>query len=175
MAVIKCPKCEKKIPNNSKRCPHCGKLVKNEVMITSIVVLIIISSLFILLIVQSNSMTKEEKSIYDSIVKNRNDFKDPSSVKLISAKYCSENSSTITINAKNSYGGYGQEIYDVYKKNFLEEVDINDYEKDEMQKYLLRAKIYEESIKHFNEDCDSDDVFYLSDKSIAKINKKLGH
>lgn len=183
MALIKCKECGKKISNTSKKCPNCGYKIKkgSSNIVLSFIVGIIIIILLIVLIISKGSLSKEEKAIFDSIVENKNDFKDPSSVKLLSATYCSEKSLILTINAKNSYGGYVQDTYYVYNGNLLEEMDFDDIletyqdDKEELRRQYYIYQAYEKSVEQIEKDCDSDKIVNLSENAIKKINKKLGH
>lgn len=183
MPLIKCPKCQKKLSDKNKKCPHCGYyLKKNTKLLVGIVVGILLIIVVLIIIINfSNSMTHEEKIIYDIIAENRVDFKDPSSVKVIKATYCSDKSSIITVNAKNSYGGYEQETFYVYNGNLLEEMDFDEIletyrdDKDELRRQYYIYQAYKTSVENVEQECDSDGIVNLSDNSISKINKKLSY
>ncbi len=123
---------------------------------------VIVGTLFVTIIgvfLFNSLLNTNEKLIYDIITENEDIFNNPSTIKLESAKICSEDYSIITISASNSYGADVSDLFYVSKRK------INSDE-------IISKKVAEECLN--NEINNYDSVIILSDNSVKKINSKLG-
>lgn len=134
---------------------------KKEIILIAIYSMIIIISLvfsYLLINNNKNKLNYEEKNIYESILLEKNNFKNPESIKILSVKYCNEDYSIIWLTADNSYGA---STTDIYFKN-----------KNVITNFSYVAKVVsDECFKIELENYDS--VKKLSKESIAKINNRL--
>ena len=132
------------------------KLLKNNfyflvVILIGIVTLITVNQV-------NNKLSEPEQKLLDIIEKKKNDFKNPESLKVLSAKICNDDYSIIKITANNSFGAETTDIYYVNK---------NVMTTDETVAKAVAEQCYNEELKTY------DNVIVLSDKSISKINKQL--
>lgn len=132
------------------------KLLKNNfyfliVILIGIVTLITVNQV-------NNKLSEPEQKLLDIIEKKKNDFKNPESLKVLSAKICNDDYSIIKITANNSFGAETTDIYYVNK---------NVMTTDETVAKAVAEQCYNEELKNY------DNVIVLSDKSISKINKQL--
>ena len=107
----------------------------------------------------NNKLNNDEQKLYDIIEKNKNSFKNPESLKVLSAKLCNDDYSIIEITAHNSFGAETTAIYYVNK---------NVMTADETIAKAVAEKCYEEELNNY------DSVIILSEDSIAKINNRIG-
>lgn len=122
-----------------------------------IVITILIVVCFTVNIV-NNSLNTSEQKLLDIVEKKKNDFKNPESLKVLSAKICNDDYSIIEITANNSFGAETTDIYYVNK---------NVMTTDETVAKAVAEQCYNEELENY------DNVIVLSDKSISKINKQL--
>jgi hypothetical protein len=134
-----------------------------------IIIGIICIGILVIILMAFNCLNKEEKAIYENIYAEQTNFKDPSSVKVISGKIC-DNLAIVKIGANNSYGAMTTNSYLIIldqeeKVLFDLDTDSNSSE-DEL-------KISYEAYKLYLACETTNDEKQLSENSIKKINKKL--
>ena len=122
-------------------------------VIIIVLILTIISVCFI-----SKKLSKSEQKLYEIIENNKTTFKDPRSLKVISAKICSSDYSIIKITANNSYGAATTETYYLNKNTLMT---------DKYVAKIVAKKCFNEQLNNY------DKVIVLSKKSIDKVNKLL--
>lgn len=132
------------------------KIIENKyyILVVLIVLILTITTSFIV----KNSLSNSEKIVYEIVDKNKNEFKNPKSLKVVSAKVCSDDYSIIRITANNSFGA---EVTTSYYSNKGTLVTNNEVAK----------AVVEECFK--KETSDYNSVQVLSKESLKKINKKL--
>lgn len=145
------------------------KIKKNRnilIIIGAICVIVLIS---IVISISGSNLSNEEKAIYENIYAEQTNFKDPSSVKVISGKVCN-NLAKVTIGAKNSYGAMTTSEYLIIldqKEKVLFGLDYDSNSSDE------ELELSYEAATLYIRSCDYDKEYELSETSIKKINKKL--
>lgn len=122
-----------------------------------IVVMILIFVCFTVDIV-NNSLNTSEQKLLDIIEENKNTFKNPESLKVVSAKICNDDYSIIEITANNSFGAETTDIYYVNKETMTT---------NELVAKAVAEQCYKEELENY------DNVIVLSDKSISKVNKQV--
>lgn len=132
------------------------KIMENKYYILVVFIVLILTITTSLIV--NNSLNGSEKVIYDIVDKNKNEFKNPKSLKVVSAKVCSNDYSIIRITANNSFGA---EVTTTYYSNKGTLVTNNEVAK----------AVVEECFKKETNDYNSIQV--LSKESLKKINKKL--
>lgn len=145
------------------------KIKNNKKILITISAVCVIVLIIIVITISSSSLSKEEKAIYENIYAEQTNFKDPSSVKVISGKVCN-NLAKVTIGAKNSYGAMTTSKYLIIldqKEKVLFGLDYDSGSSDE------ELELSYEAAKLYITSCDYDKEYELSETSIKKINKKL--
>ena len=132
------------------------KLLKNNFYFLIVILIGIVT--FITVNQINNKLSEPEQKLLDIIEENKNTFKNPESLKVVSAKICNEDYSIIEITANNSFGAETTDIYYVNK---------NVMTTDETVAKAVAEQCYNEELENY------DNVIVLSDKSISKINKQL--
>lgn len=132
------------------------KIMENKYYILIVFIVLILTITTSLIV--NNSLNGSEKIIYNIVDKNKNEFKNPKSLKVVSAKVCSDDYSIIRITANNSFGA---EVTTTYYSNKSTLVTNNEVAK----------AVVEECFKKETNDYNSIQV--LSKESLKKINKKL--
>lgn len=133
------------------------KIMENKYYILVVFIVLILTITTSLIV--KNSLNSSEKIIYNIVDKNKNEFKNPKSLRVVYAKVCSDDYSIIRITANNSFGA---ETTDTYYANKGTLVDNDSVAKEVANQCL------EKELK------DYDSVSVLSEDSLKKINKKLG-
>ena len=131
-------------------------LKENKYYLVAILVVFVITTISVICV--NNSLNSEEKLIYNVVSKNKEMFKNPESLKIVSAKVCNENYLMIRITANNSYGAETTETYYVNKHTLTD---------DDLVSKVVVEKCFKEELNNY------DDVKVLSNISIKKLNKKL--
>ena len=132
------------------------KLLKNNFYFLIVILIGIVT--FITVNQINNKLSEPEQKLLDIVEKKKNDFKNPESLKVLSAKICNDDYSIIEITANNSFGAETTDIYYVNK---------NVMTTDETVAKAVAEQCYNEELENY------DNVIVLSDKSISKINKQL--
>lgn len=132
------------------------KLLKNNFYFLIVILIGIVT--FITVNQINNKLSEPEQKLLDIVEKKKNDFKNPESLKVLSAKICNDDYSIIEITANNSFGAETTDIYYVNK---------NVMTTDETVAKAVAEQCYNEELENY------DKVIVLSDKSISKINKQL--
>lgn len=132
------------------------KLLKNNFYFLIVILMGIVT--FITVNQINNKLSEPEQKLLDIVEKKKNDFKNPESLKVLSAKICNDDYSIIEITANNSFGAETTDIYYVNK---------NVMTTDETVAKAVAEQCYNEELENY------DNVIVLSDKSISKINKQL--
>lgn len=122
-----------------------------------IVILLLIATCFTVTMVNSK-LNKSEKKLLNIIEKNKNTFKNPESLKVVSAKICNDDYSIIKITANNSFGAETTDTYYVNKETMTT---------NELVAKAVAEQCYKEELENY------DNVIVLSDKSISKVNKQV--
>ena len=104
----------------------------------------------------NNRLNKSEQKLYDIIEKNKSSFKNPQSLKVVSAKICNDDYSIIKITANNSFGAETTDIYYLNKTTLTT---------DKLVARAVSEKCFEEELNNY------DNVAVLSKDSIDKVNK----
>ncbi len=134
---------------------------KKEIIIISIYSVIIIISIvmsYILINKSKNDLGKEEKNIYEALLSDKNNFKNPESIKVIYVKYCNDTYSIVGITANNSYGATTNETF--FKNKNVFSTDSN-----------VIKTVGEECFKIETENYNK--VKVLSKDALTRINNKL--
>ena len=118
----------------------------------------------------NNTLSNEERVIYNAIINSRDKFKNPYSVRLVEALYCSATSGMVTITATNSLGGNRQEEYYISGASFLIEPDTSGVSRETSASLREMYIIHKYNVES---DCKSDKAHFLENSSIEKINKIL--
>lgn len=167
MALVKCPECGKEVSSKTKKCLNCGykiKIKKENNKYTNficnnycffIVILVLVITILVVNVV-NNKLSKSEQKLYNIIEENKKTFKNPQSLKIVSAKICNDDYSIIRITANNSFGAETTDTYYVNK---------NIITMDETIAKAVSKKCFEEELNNY------ESVSVLSDKSISKVNK----
>lgn len=132
-------------------------LIKNNYYFL-IVVLVLIATYFTVNTI-NNSLNTSEQKLFDIVEENKNTFKNPQSIKVVSAKICNNDYSIISITANNSFGAETTDTYYVNK---------NTMTTDEVVSKAVAKKCFEEELNNYNS------VMVLSKNSISKINNLIG-
>lgn len=127
---------------------------KNNYYYFVVIIVLIITSVSVYLI--NNKLNESEQKLYNIIKNNKNAFKNPQSLKVVSAKICSDDYSIIQITANNSYGAETTDIYYLNK---------NTLTNSEAVAKVVSEKCFEQELNNY------DNVIVLSKDSIDKINK----
>ena len=127
---------------------------KNNYYYFVVIIVLIITSVSVYLI--NNELNESEQKLYNIIENNKNAFKNPQSLKVVSAKICSDDYSIIQITANNSYGAETTDIYYLNK---------NTLTNSETVAKVVSEKCFEQELNNY------DNVIVLSKDSIDKINK----
>lgn len=130
------------------------KITENKYYILVVFIVLIITIVSVGLI--NNKLNDQEQKLYDIIENNKNDFKNPKSLKVVSAKICNDDYSIIRITANNSFGAETTETY-YFNKTTLTT--------DELVAKAVSEKCFEEELNNY------DSVAILSKDSLNKVNK----
>lgn len=181
MSLIICPECGKKFSDKAKVCPNCAFPIdeiiknktikedfsnanntskKNNILAILIIIIILIVGIFITYY-NYNSLKAEEKIAYELIDKNKNKFKNPSSLKVLEITLYGKNYALVNIEGNNSFGSPVSSNY-IIKDDVLYEVD----DTNPTIKQLAR-EIFEVQKSSTNK------VIKFNSNSINKINRKL--
>lgn len=167
MALLKCPECGKEVSSKTDKCLSCGykiNIQKEKNKYTSficnnyyffIVILVLVTTILVVNII-NNKLNESEQKLYNIIEENKNTFKNPQSLIIVSAKICNDDYSIIRITANNSFGAETTDTYYVNK---------NVITMDETIAKAVSKKCFEEELNNY------ESVSVLSDKSISKVNK----
>lgn len=136
-----------------------AKSIKNGIIILILVIFIIFEIIGI--IMQNGKLNSEEKVVLDLISSKQNDFKNPSTVKVVEATVYDEKYVVLKIGANNAFGAFVSDTYYV-KDNTLYTKDNN---------YKISKEIVEKCFEY--EMNDSQKIVKLNDSSINKINNEL--
>lgn len=142
---------------NKKNSNKFVELLKNNYYFLIVIVVLIIVVVFVPVI--NNKLNKSEQMLYNIIEEGKDTFKNPQSLKVVSAKICSDEYSIIRITANNSYGAETTDTYYVNKSIMSTEEPVSK---------AVAEKCFEEELNNYNS------VVVLSKKSIEKVNNKLG-
>ncbi len=167
MALVKCPECGKEVSSKTKQCLNCGyriKIKRERNKFTNficnnccfLIVILVLATTILVVNVVNNRLSKSEQKLYDIIEENKNTFKNPQSLRIVSAKICNDDYSIIRITANNSFGAETTDTFYVNKKVMT---------KDETIAKAVAKKCFEEELSNY------DSVSVLSEKSISKVNK----
>ena len=132
------------------------KFLKNNYYFFIVVLVLIITVVFVS--ISNNKLSKNESIIYNDVLKNRGDFKDPASVEVVSARVCDSDYSIIKISANNSYGAKTTTIYYHNMQTLTDDTTV--------AKAVIE-KCFSQELDDYNS------VVVLSSDSISKINKYL--
>lgn len=140
MALIKCPECEKEISDHAESCPNCGyplhkkilpvppkepmsddeieewkeaKSVRNSNIAVAAIIGVIALIFVIIIVVQNVGPTINAKA-YEYIVAASTEFKDPSSVRLVSGSFDGD-TLNCALSANNSFGARKISYYQIEK------------------------------------------------------------
>ena len=80
-----------------------------------LIVFIVLVITIISVNLMNNRLNKSEQKLYDIIEKNKSSFKNPQSLKVVSAKICNDDYSIIKITANNSFGAETTDIGNIQK------------------------------------------------------------
>lgn len=142
---------------NKKNSNKLVELLKNNYYFLIVIVVLIIVVVFVPVI--NNKLNKSEQMLYNIIEEGKDTFKNPQSLKVVSAKICSDEYSIIRITANNSYGAETTDTYYVNKTVITNDILVSKE---------VAEKCFEEELNNYNS------VVVLSKKSIEKVNNKLG-
>ena len=120
-------------------------------LIVILVLIITVTSVFLI----NKKLNKSEQKLYDIIENNRSSFKNPKSLKIVSAKICNDEYSIIRITANNSFGA---ETTDTF---YLNKTTLST---DESVAKAVSEKCFNEELNNYNS------VIILSKDSITKVN-----
>ena len=132
------------------------KLLKNNFYFLIVILIGIVT--FITVDQINNKLSEPEQKLLDIIEENKNTFKNPESLKVVSAKICNDDYSIIEITANNSFGAETTDIYYVNKETMTT---------NELVAKAVVEQCYKEELENY------DNVIVLSDKSISKVNKQV--
>lgn len=132
------------------------KLLKNNFYFLIVILIGIVT--FITVNQINNKLSEPEQKLLDIIEENKNTFKNPESLKVVSAKICNDDYSIIEITANNSFGAETTDIYYVNKETMTN---------NELVAKAVAEQCYKEELENY------DNVIVLSDKSISKVNKQV--
>ena len=132
------------------------KLLKNNFYFLIVILIGIVT--FITVNQINNKLSEPEQKLLDIIEENKNTFKNPESLKVVSAKICNDDYSIIEITANNSFGAETTDIYYVNKETMTT---------NELVAKAVDEQCYKEELENY------DNVIVLSDKSISKVNKQV--
>lgn len=121
-----------------------------------LIVFIVLVITIISVNLMNNRLNKSEQKLYDIIEKNKSSFKNPQSLKVVSAKICNDDYSIIKITANNSFGAETTDIYYLNKTTLTT---------DKLVARAVSEKCFEEELNNY------DNVAVLSKDSIDKVNK----
>ena len=124
------------------------KLLKNNFYFLIVILIGIVT--FITVNQINNKLSEPEQKLLDIIEENKNTFKNPESLKVVSAKICNDDYSIIEIT--------GPDIYYVNKETMTT---------NELVAKAVAEQCYKEELENY------DNVIVLSDKSISKVNKQV--
>jgi uncharacterized pyridoxamine 5'-phosphate oxidase family protein len=131
----------------------------NENKLYIIIVFIVAIITFVCVYGSNKTLNNSEKIVYEVVNKNKNTFKNPESLKLVSAKVCSKDYLIIRITANNSFGAETTDDYYVNQNTLTTSDTVAE---------AVVKKCFEEEKNNY------DNVVVLSNKSTKKINSKLG-
>ena len=100
----------------------------------------------------------EEKNIYEALLIDKNNFKNPESIKVIYVKYCNNQYSIVGITANNSYGPTISETY--FKNKNVFSTDNNAIKTVSEECFKIETESYNK-------------VKVLSKTALTRINNKL--
>lgn len=132
------------------------KLLKNNFYFLIVILIGIVT--FITVNQINNKLSEPEQKLLDIIEENKNTFKNPESLKVVSAKICNDDYSIIEITANNSFGAETTDIYYVNKETMTT---------NELVAKAVAEQCYKEELENY------DNVIVLLDKSISKVNKQV--
>ena len=130
--------------------------IKNNYYFLIVILLLIATCLTVTMV--NSKLNKSEKKLLNIIEKNKNTFKNPESLKVVSAKICNDDYSIIKITANNSFGAETTDTYYVNKETMTT---------NELVAKAVAEQCYKEELENY------DSVIVLSDKSISKVNKQV--
>ena len=128
-----CPKCGKSISDDADFCQYCGKSLKESVQPSSTyaaasadnkrpIIFAIVGVLVIagIIFAYNNILFGDDKIAYDIVVNASSQFKDPSSVRLVSGTLNEDQDYLFCgINAKNGFGARGTSYYSISLKGTI--------------------------------------------------------
>ena len=140
--------------NNKDKKNKIIEFLKNNYYFFIVIIVLIITSIYVYS--TNNKLSESEQKLYNIIENNKNAFKNPQSLKVVSAKICSDDYSIIQITANNSYGAETTDIYYLNKNTLTD---------SEIVAKVVSEKCFEQELNNY------DNVIVLSKNSIDKINK----
>lgn len=139
---------------NNKNC--IIPFLKNNYYFLIVFIVLIITILSVN--IMNSKLSKSEQKLYDIIENNKSSFKNPESLKVVSAKICNKDYSIIKITANNSFGAEVTNIYYLNKTTLTT---------DKLVAKAVSEKCFEEELNNY------DSVVVLSKDSINKVNKLM--
>ena len=128
------------------------------IIIYSIIIIISIILSYLLIDRSKNKLGEEEKNIYEALLIDKNNFKNPESIKVIYVKYCNNQYSIVGITANNSYGATSSETY--FKNKNVFSTDNNAIKTVSEECFKIETESYNK-------------VKVLSKTALTRINNKL--
>ncbi len=156
MALINCPECNKDVSEKADSCPNCGYPIRNEVIekniqvdntspdeqvdssslleyanknrvIAAIVGVSMVVVLILIFVISSlSSLSENDKKAFDMILKASDEFKDPSSVRLVSGSFSEDGTLCCVISATNGFGARVTSYYRIYESGFSYKTEYPD-------------------------------------------------
>lgn len=128
------------------------------IIVYSVIIIITVLFSYLLISNSKNKLSSEEKNIYETLLVEKKNFKNPDAIKVVYVKYCNDDYSIVEITGDNSFGGPGNETYfknkkTLYTDNNVEKIVSEECFKNEMENY--------------------DKVKILSKDALERINNKL--
>lgn len=189
-----CNKCKKIIPNNATLCPTCdslnGKVIdvvdvpknsrkKNHIPYIIVTIILILVFLFCGFFYYNNALWGNDKIAYDLVLLYAHNFKDPTSVRVVSGRAGAgseendfENYAFLRISAKNGFGGVTTGYYSLNEHRISDLEEDKEFWKEMGSKYSIFGGLdnhYDSMIKL----CE--DQTKLNVKKINKaLQRKLG-
>lgn len=140
--------------NNKDKKNKIIEFLKNNYYFFIVIIVLIITSIYVYS--TNNKLSESEQKLYNIIENNKNYFKNPQSLKIVSAKICNNDYSIIEITANNSYGAETTDKYYLNKNTLTNDVLVAK---------IVSEKCFEEELNNY------DSVVVLSNDSIEKVNK----
>jgi len=135
------------------------KSIKNGIIVMFLIIFIIFEIIGI--VIQKRNLNPEEKVVFNLISSKQNDFRNPSTVKVMEVTVYDEKYAILKIGANNALGAFVSDTYYV-KDNTLYTKDNN---------YKISKEIIEKCFEY--EMNNPQKIVELKDSSINKINNKL--